>query len=237
VNEWERRCAALERELGALTQALSHDLRAPVRAVEGFARVLEERYAAVLEREGQEYLRHIREAAAAMTANIDALTRLAAVSTARLRPERVDLTRLAHDVLAALRAAEPGEIAVHVEEGLEVEADARLLARLCQCLLGNAWRFTRGRADGRIELGRRAEGGEVIFFVRDNGQGFDMSHADRLFQPFTRLHPGAPAGVGMGLAIAHRVVARHGGRIWGEGAPGQGATFSFTLAPGGSADG
>jgi signal transduction histidine kinase len=203
--------------------------------MDGFGRVLLEEYGGALDQRGQEYLRFIRDGAAELGRQIGAIVEMLRLSAMELRVARVDLGALARDVLGELRAADPDravEVAVADAEGaLEVTGDARLLRILLASLVGNAWRFTRSSAAPRIEVGAEGQAGAgPRFFVRDNGVGFDMTYADRLFRPFGRLHPPGPgAGPGMGLALARQVVLRHGGLIWAEGVVGQGATFSFTL--------
>jgi signal transduction histidine kinase len=231
VIDWKRRCQSLEQELGRLIDSLSHDLRAPLRAAEGFSQVLLTNHAAALNAEGQDYLHRIRGAAGQMSRQLDALARLTRASTSPARNQRVDLGELATAILRERQAAEPDRrVAVTIAEGLEVMGDARLLDRLMSSLLDNAWKFTRSAPSPRIELTSQPGDGEVVYQVRDNGVGFDMAHARHLFEPFGRMQPGLdPDSMGIGLAIARRVVHRHGGRIWAESAPEQGATFSFTL--------
>jgi signal transduction histidine kinase len=230
------RCQALERELGELASSLAHDLRAPARAMSGFARALELQYGAGLDATGREYLRQIQEGALGMSRHIEAVAQLALVSAAPLQPAPVALDAIARDVLAALARRAPGEQRqVVVQDGLAAVGDPHLLRRLLECLLGNAWRFTGGRSGGSIEVGQRRAGGVTLFFVRDNGAGFDMRYAGRLFKPFSRLHPASgDEGPGIGLAIARRIVRRHGGTITAEGEPGKGAVFTFGLGAGGA---
>ena len=233
--DWKRRCETLQQELVSLVHAVSHDLRAPLRAADGFSRALLTRHATELDPQALDYLQRIRAAAALMGSHIDALTRLARVTTAELRPQRVDLAAIARSVSDQLRDVEPDrQVDVRIEDGLEVEGDLQLLRTLMQQLLDNAWKFTRGCPDAVIEL-RRAEArgaGESgpVYSVRDTGVGFDMAYARHLFEPFGRLHPeGEYPGVGIGLAISRRIVNRHGGHLSAEAAPGKGATFSFTF--------
>jgi signal transduction histidine kinase len=220
-----QRCQALERELGELARSLAHDLGAPVRAVGAFAALLEERYRDLLDTTGREYLRYVRAGAREAAQQIEALTRLALVSAAPLRPAPVSLDAVAREILAALA---PADREIAIQAGLVACGDPTLLRRLLECLLDNAVRFTAGRAGARIEVGRHPNGS--AFFVRDNGVGFDLRHADRLFRPFARLHPGRPEDrPGIGLAIARRIVERHGGTITAQGEEGRGATITFTL--------
>jgi signal transduction histidine kinase len=211
-----------------LLEALSHDLRAPLRAANGFSRALL-RQATGLDPQGQDYLRRISQATLVMGDQIEGICRLARVAVARVRAERIDLGAMARGVLDQLQAGEPERrVAVQIAGELEVMGDPHLLRSLVDSLLGNAWRFTRPAPEAAIELGRRQEAAETVYFVRDNGVGFDMAQARHLFEPFGRVH-GEDTGTGLGLATARRIVHRHGGRIWADAAPGRGATFSFTL--------
>jgi len=231
MTDWKRRCESLQQELSQLVHAVSHDLRAPLRAADGFSRVLLARNAANLDAEAQDYLQRIRAATAQMGSHIEALVRLARITTAEVRPQQIDLGAVARGIVDELQAASPQRLVeVRIAEGLEVEGDLPLVKMLLECLLGNAWKFTRQRATAEIELGRKQEGGETVYSVRDNGAGFDMSYARHLFEPFSRLHSGDEfEGVGIGLALARRIVHRHGGRIEGTAVVEEGATFSFTM--------
>jgi signal transduction histidine kinase len=231
VIDWKARSESLQQELVNLVHAVSHDLRAPLRAADGFSRALLTRHAASLDPQALDYLQRIRAAAALMGSHIDALTRLARVATAELRQQKVDLAAIARITMDDLREEAPErQVAVQIEERLEVEGDPALLRTLVQNLLSNAWKFTRARSGARIEFQRRQTEAEVVYLVRDNGVGFDMAYASHLFEPFGRLHPADHyEGVGIGLAISRRIVHRHGGRLWAEAAPDAGATFSFTL--------
>jgi signal transduction histidine kinase len=231
VIDWKRRAESLQQELVNLVHAVSHDLRAPLRAADGFSRALVTRHADRLDPQALDYLQRIRAAAALMGSHIEALTKLARVATADLRQQPVDLALFARGVLDELRDAEPKrQVEVRLEDGLEVEGDPALLRTLVQILLDNAWKFTARRPGAIIELRRGQTDDGPAFLVRDNGVGFDLAYTQHLFEPFGRLHPADEyAGVGMGLAIARRIVHRHGGRIWAEAAPDAGATFWFTL--------
>ena len=219
------------RELEAFTYSVSHDLRAPLRHMEGFAVALLEDHAASLDEKGQDYLRRIRKAAQQGGLLIDALLELSHVGQAALVRERVDLTALARAVAEELARSEPGrQVAFQLQEGLEADADPRLTRVILENLLGNAWKFTRRTAEARIALGVEPHDAGTCFFVRDNGAGFDPAYATHLFGPFQRLHSAAEyPGSGVGLATVQRIVERHGGRIWAEARPGQGATFYWTI--------
>jgi len=222
--------AALK-ELESFSYSVSHDLRAPLRSVAGFARILEEDCAEALSDECRVHLRRIVAAANQMGDLIDALLKLSRISSQPVLRQTVDLAAVADDVLQCLHEDEPGRSVqlLTCGEDLTVEADPKLIKALLDNLLGNAWKYTAGRDPARIELGVKTVDGERVFFVRDNGAGFDMRYVDRLFTAFQRLHGTEFEGSGIGLATAARIVRRHGGRIWGEGEPGRGATFFFTL--------
>jgi signal transduction histidine kinase len=222
--DWQRRCELLEAEVAHLLEALCHDLRAPVRAADGFSRALLRDAPPGLDDETRDYLERIRGATAQMGGYLDALARLSRVARAQLRPAAVDLSMLAEAVLDDLRSAHPErQVQARVAAGLTAVGDPQLLSTLLRELLDNAWRH----GGGRIEV--RGDGERI--WVSDEGEGFDLARAPHLFEPFGRVHPpeGAEPRPAMGLAVAQRIVHRHGGRIWAESAPGKGATFSFTL--------
>jgi signal transduction histidine kinase len=221
------------RELDAFTSAVSHDLRAPVRSVIGFSDALYEEHAGELSLPGMEYLSRVRNAARRMHALIDNLLRLSRVSRPEMHREQVDIAAVARGIVEELRRSQPErQVEYRAPEHLRVLADARLIEVLLENLLGNAWKFTRRSAAARVELGEMVLGGERVCFVGDNGVGFDMTYAEKLFRPFQRLHSSDEFdGTGIGLATAQRVVNRHGGRIWAEGKVDEGATFFFTLQP------
>ena len=223
---------AANRELGAFAYSVSHDLRAPVRRIDGFTRILEEDCGEQLGDDGRYTLARIRAGVQDMGEMIDSFLRLSRSTRQELALEPVDLSALAEQAVARLREREPGRmVEVIIEPGLRVEADRRLVRVVLENLFDNAWKYTRRAAVAVIEFGRRdGGGGQPEFFVRDNGTGFDMAFASRLFQPFQRLHsPEEYEGSGIGLATVQRIVARHGGRIRSEAAPGVGATFFFTF--------
>jgi two-component system NtrC family sensor kinase len=219
------------RELEAFSYSVSHDLRAPLRAIDGFSQILREDYAKDLDEAGQEHLRRISAAAQHMGLLIDAMLSLARVTRADLRRERVDLAQVATMVTAQLRAAQPERLVEFISPASAgVVGDPHLLHALLDNLLGNAWKFTRDRSPAIIELGVEDGEGGPIYSVRDNGAGFDMAYANKLFAPFQRLHASSEfKGTGIGLATVKRIVDRHGGRVWAEGAVGRGATVRFTL--------
>ncbi len=218
------------RELESFSYAVSHDLRAPLRRIDGFSRALLES-ATGLDETGRRFLERIREASRQMWELIDDVLYLARVSRLELQEQDVDLSALAAAILERLREAEPGRtVEARIRPGLVARGDGQLLRIALENLLENAWKFTAHAQPARIEFGATTLGGEPSYFVRDNGAGFDMAYADRLFAPFQRLHlTGEFPGTGIGLATVQRIIHRHGGRIWAEAAVGQGATFHFTL--------
>lgn len=222
---------AANRELESFSYSVAHDLRAPLRSIDGFSQALLEDYAEKLDTEGQQYLSFVRESAQHMARLIDDLLALARVARSELHREAVDLSRLVRAAITRLERAQPERsVDVMIEEGLTCEGDPRLLAVVLDNLLGNAWKFTGKREDARIEFGATRKDRNTVYFVRDNGAGFDMAFANKLFGVFQRLHAAADfEGTGVGLATVQRVVSRHEGRVWAEGAVNRGATFFFTL--------
>jgi PAS domain S-box-containing protein len=231
----ERRTAdlqAVNRELESFAYAVSHDLRAPLRSIDGFGHILIEDYAEELDDDGRRHLEHIRTSAQMMGELIDQLLQLSRQSRVEMRLDDIDLSSLVREVAGELEAAEPERtVEIEIAPDMRTHADPALTRVVLANLLGNAWRFTSRHESARVEVGELGSGGEKVFFVRDDGAGFDMAHADKLFGAFQRLHtPGQFEGTGIGLATVQRIVRRHGGRVWAEGAVEQGATFYFTLA-------
>jgi PAS domain S-box-containing protein len=218
-------------ELEAFSYSVAHDLRAPLRGMNGFARLLLENYSGKLDVEGRDWLQEITLNAGRMAALIDELLALAKVTRSEPRREEVDLSSVARAVAQELSLAEPRRVVdLLVEDGLTADVDPALARALLENLLGNAWKFTSKATGARIELGAKETDGERVFFVRDNGAGFDMAFAGKLFAPFQRLHTATEfPGTGIGLATVQRIVHRHGGRIWAEGVVDGGATISFTI--------
>lgn len=223
---------AANRELEAFSYSVSHDLRAPLRSIDGFSQALLEDYAARLDDQGKDYLQRIRAATQRMGHLIDDMLALARVTRAEMQFEVVDLSALAADVLSELQKNEPGrKIDWYIQPGLRVSGDIRLLRMVLVNLLGNAWKYTARQPQPRIEFDAQQNAdGTMEFFVRDNGAGFDMTYADKLFGVFQRLHTAAEfPGTGVGLAIVQRIIHRHGGQVRGVGMPDHGATFYFAL--------
>jgi len=231
VAERTRQLKAVNKELEAFAYSVSHDLRAPLRAVEGFSQALLEDYTDALDAQGKDYLKRVSSEARRMAQLIQDLLILSRVTRAEMNLQPVDLTALATDIFEMLRSGEPSrQVQVHVAPGLAAHGDPRLLRQVLENLLGNAWKFTSNRQDARVDFGSEARDGSQTFWVRDNGAGFDMEYADKLFTPFLRLHGMTEfPGTGVGLSTVQRIIARHGGQIWADAAVDQGATFYFTL--------
>lgn len=227
AEELERK----NKELEAFSYSVSHDLRAPLRSIDGFSQALLEDYAANLDDKGRGYLVRVRAAAQRMAELIDDLLQLSRVSRAELKRDRARLSDIASGVADELRRKEPQrDVTFAIRGGLVVDADSRLLRVMLDNLIGNAWKFTSKTARARIEIDAEDRKEGTVYFVRDNGAGFNMAYAGKLFGPFQRLHAEAEfPGTGIGLATVHRIVDRHGGRIWAEGAVERGATIFFTI--------
>ena len=222
---------AANQELDAFAYSVSHDLRAPLRSIDGFSQVLLEDYAAQLDEAGRDSLRRVRTASQRMASLIDDLLKLARVTRVEMRTSTVDVSGMARDIAADLQRTDSAR---HVEfaiaPGLEARADAPLLRVALENLLRNSWKYTAKQPRPRVEFGSTDANGGRAFMVRDNGAGFDMQYMDKLFGVFQRLHSTAEfEGTGVGLATVRRIITRHGGKIWAEAAVDQGATFFFTL--------
>jgi len=231
VRERTAELEATARELDAFAYSVSHDLRAPLRSLHGFSQILLDDYGDGLDDEGRQYLQRIQSNVARMGQLIDDLLRLSRATRTGLRRERVDISAQAREIIDELRSAEPGRRAETViADALVTTGDSHLMRLALENLLSNAWKFTGRREHTIISVGAIHQADGPVFFVRDNGAGFDMRYAGKLFDPFQRLHPTAEfEGSGIGLAIVHRILSRHGGRIWAESEPGKGSTFFFTL--------
>jgi PAS domain S-box-containing protein len=231
VAERTAQMEASNKELEAFAYSVSHDLRTPLRAIDGFGLALLEDYASCLDAQGQDYLRRVRAASQRLGQLIDDLLDLSRMTRGEMRREAVDLSALAGEIAAELEATQPErETEFIIAPGVVVNGDARLLWGMLENLLGNAWKFTGKNTRARIEFGVIEIKGRPAYFVRDDGVGFEMAYADKLFGAFQRLHGmNEFEGNGIGLATVQRVVHRHGGRVWAESTVGQGATFYFTL--------
>lgn len=233
-NRVQDRTAELEasnRDLEAFSYSVSHDLRAPLRGISGFAYILQEDYGKLLEEKGRAHIARIREAAHRMGDLIDDLIELAHINRTTLYHRIIDLSALAEQIIVEFREAEPQrQINVSIARNLNAYGDPTLMRVMLENLLSNAWKFSAKKTDAHILFDQEVHDNMKVFFVRDNGAGFDMAHAGQLFQPFNRLHHAdAFSGTGIGLATVLRVVQRHGGEIWAEAVEGEGATFYFTL--------
>ncbi len=232
LNELNARLAATNQELEAFSYTVSHDLRAPLTGITGYSEVLLALGAEKLDEQSTNYVRHIFRAAQRMDHLINTLLEFSRLTRTEPNREEVDLSRLAQKIAVELKLNEPGRrVQFVVAGGITANGDARLLRVIMENLLGNAWKYTGKREEARIEFGATESGGTPVFFVRDNGAGFDRAGADRLFTPFQRLHDSEEfEGHGIGLATVQRIIQRHGGRVWAEGEPDRGATFYFTLS-------
>jgi signal transduction histidine kinase len=230
-REWANELEQANNELEAFSYSVSHDLRAPLRAIHGFSALLLEEYADGLDPQATNYIQRIRTGILKMSSLIDDLLKLSKISRTALRKEPINLTDLARGVVADLQNREPArEVAVKIPDGICARGDAALMTIVLTNLLGNAWKYSSKQAAARIEFGDITKGMEPVFYIRDNGAGFDMAQAGKLFAPFQRLHRDSEfEGTGIGLATVQRIITRHGGRIWAEAEPEAGATFFFTL--------
>jgi light-regulated signal transduction histidine kinase (bacteriophytochrome) len=203
-----------------------------LRSIDGFSQALLEDYTDKLDEQGRNYLQRVRSNTQKMGELIDDLLKLSRVTRSEMKPEMVNLSTLAQSIATELQKTQPGRQVEFVKTpGLNASGDANLLRLLLENLLGNAWKFTAKHPQSRIEFGSTQVGGKQVFFVRDDGAGFDMTYADKLFTPFQRLHSDSEfPGIGIGLATAQRIIHRHGGRVWAEGEIEKGATFYFTLS-------
>ena len=231
VTERTAQLEAANKELEAFSYSVSHDLRTPLRGIDGFSQALLEDYSAILDEQGKDYLQRVRGASQRMALLIDDMLKLSRVTRGDMTCEQVDLSGLALAIAAELRKTEPERQAEFViRDGLTTRGDCHLLRAALENLLGNAWKFTGQTEQAVIEFDCMESAGQKTYFVRDNGAGFDMTYGDKLFIPFQRLHGCREfSGTGIGLSIVQRIIGRHGGRVWGDGAPDNGATFYFTL--------
>jgi signal transduction histidine kinase len=232
VSDRTRDLESSNRELEAFSYSVSHDLRAPLETMNGYSYILMKTYADQLDASGRQSIQNIRTAARRMAELIDDLLNLSRVTTSTLRREKIDLSSYARWIMEELCRGNPDRKVEFVAPPIaEVHGDARLLRIMMENLLRNAWKYTSQHEHARIEFGLKSETGRTVFFVKDDGSGFDQRSADRLFQPFQRLHSAAEfPGNGIGLATVRRIVQKHGGEVWAEGEVEKGARFYFTLA-------
>jgi light-regulated signal transduction histidine kinase (bacteriophytochrome) len=230
LRDFANRLAQSNRELEAFSSSVAHDLRAPLRSIDGFSQALLDRHSASLDEEGRGYLRRVCAATRRMGTLIDDLLSLSRLTRSQIVRANVDLSFLAREIAEELRSSAPQRDAEFViEDGLIADGDAILLRAVLVNLLGNAWKYTSKHPRAKIEFGA-TRAGEKAYFVRDDGAGFDMRHGQKLFTPFGRLHSvGEFEGSGIGLATVQRIVERHGGRVWAEAEVERGAAFFFTL--------
>jgi light-regulated signal transduction histidine kinase (bacteriophytochrome) len=232
-RELRQRTVELEtaiKELDSFSYSVSHDLRGPLRAIDGYCHILNQDYADVLDAGAQQYLARTRAAAQRMGQLTDDLLGLSRMARHALNMTEVDLSALARETVDRLSQNEPlRQVDISIADGLGAHADSSLMSVVLDNLIGNAWKYTAQTAGAAIEFGRQERDGATVFFVRDNGTGFDMQFAHKLFLPFQRLHGTDFQGNGIGLAMVQRIIQRHGGRIWAEAKPGKGAIFYFTL--------
>lgn len=231
VSERTEELMRAYKELESFSYSVSHDLRTPLRSIDGFSKALLDDYAGVLDDTGKDFLTRIRNATQRMGHLIDSLLQLSRIGRAELDYGDVDLSDMANDIFRHLGENHPEQkVVVKIHNDMQVRGDKKLLHIALENLLNNAWKFSGKEEEARIEVGRKDDDGKAVFFVRDNGIGFDMRYAEKLFGAFQRLHNDKEfEGTGIGLATVQRVIARHGGTIWAESEPGEGTTFFFTL--------
>jgi PAS domain S-box-containing protein len=231
LEQSSTRLEAANKELEAFSYSVSHDLRSPLRSIDGFSQAMLEDYADVLDETGRKYLKRLRNASQKMGELIDGLLKLSRLSRSEMSWEQVDLSSLASEIVSRLQETQPKQKAeISISSGLTASGDPQLLRVLLENLLGNAWKFTAKVPLVKIEFGAVRNGTNKTFFVKDNGAGFDMSYVDKLFGVFQRLHDVTDfPGTGIGLATVRRIINRHGGTVRAEGEVGNGATFYFTL--------
>ena len=223
---------SINRELEAFSYSVSHDLRAPLRRIDGFCRALLEDYSENLDKQGQEYLERVISNTHQMAELIDDLLNLSRIARMQMNITRVDLSELARTILRLLQEQNPGRhVEINIKDNIVGYGDKKLLSVLLDNILSNAWKYTGKTSNASIEFGSRQLDYETLYYVKDNGAGFDMQYVDKIFEVFQRLHGSEFEGTGIGLATAFRIVKRHNGTIWAESQVGKGASFYFTLHP------
>jgi light-regulated signal transduction histidine kinase (bacteriophytochrome) len=229
-DEGMRKLKTANEELEAIDYALANDLRVPLKSIEGFCMLLMERHAGALDAKARKFLASIESDVQRMSAAVDGLLFLSQMSRSKVTKQRIDLTALSRRIVQDLKRHDARRlVSVEIADGLEAFADEHLAQVALENLIGNAWKFTSRIEDAHIEVGQHVFAGEKVFYVKDDGAGFDMAHAGRLFTPFVRLHGPEFEGFGIGLATAKRIVDRHGGRVWADAQRDRGATISFTF--------
>jgi light-regulated signal transduction histidine kinase (bacteriophytochrome) len=231
LQEQIRSLNAVNKELEAFSYSVSHDLRAPLRTIDGFSQAILEDYADRLDEDGKRYLTRIREGSQQMAQLIDDMLNLSRLTRGEMNKASVNMSEMARAIAQDLKRHEPGRsVEFRIQDGMVVHADKRLIQAVLENLLGNSWKFTSHHPDALIEFGVIEKDEKPVYFVKDNGAGFDMAYADKLFGVFQRLHDASEfEGTGVGLASVQRIIHRHGGDIWAEGAVNKGATFYFTI--------
>ena len=231
VQERTIKLEASNKELEAFSYSISHDLRAPLRAIDGFSQALLEDCEDKLDLQGKDYLIRIRAATQRMSTLIEDLLNLSRITRSEMSMEKVNLTRIVRSVINELQNSQPQRhVKIRIADGLEDIADSRLISIALENLMSNAWKFTAKQSEALIEFGSTREGSKKVYFIRDNGAGFEMTYMDKLFAPFQRLHTiDEYPGTGIGLATVRRIIHRHGGKVWAEGHTGKGATFYFSI--------
>ena len=228
--EYTVRLKAANNEVEAFSYSVSHDLRAPLRSIDGFSQALIEDYADTLDETGIDYLKRLRNASQRMGQLIDGMLQLSRLSRKKMHVEKVNMAELAVDIIDKFRKEDSSRnVDFRVQDDLVIKGDKNFLQILLENLLGNAWKFTSKRSKAKIEFGKTKKKNEIVFFIKDNGAGFDVKYIDKLFVPFQRLHDDEFPGYGIGLGIVSRIIRRHGGQIWADGEVGKGAIFYFTL--------
>ena len=231
VQERTIKLEASNKELEAFSYSISHDLRAPLRAIDGFSQALLEDCEDKLDLQGKDYLIRIRTATQRMSTLIEDLLNLSRITRSEMSMEKVNLTRIVRSVINELQNSQPQRhVKIRIADDLEDIADSRLISIALENLMSNAWKFTAKQSEALIEFGSTRDGSKKVYFIRDNGAGFDMTYMDKLFAPFQRLHTiDEYPGTGIGLATVRRIIHRHGGKVWAEGQTGKGATFYFSI--------
>lgn len=234
VQERTAQLEAANREMESFSYSVSHDLRAPLRSIDGFSKALLDDYADKLDAEGRDHLKRVRKASQRMGQLIDDILKLSRLTRGEMLIEQVDLSALVREVIKPLMDADPGrKVKMHVQDGVVARGDRKMLRVVLDNLIGNAWKYSGKQPLAWITFGKAPSSGGTAYFVKDNGAGFDMAYSQKLFTPFQRLHSEKDfPGTGIGLATVQRIIHRHGGKVWVESEPGKGATFFFTLGGG-----